>query len=70
MKTTLEVIFLLEDGKSTTFELENPRTDLTKAEVVAVANNMIEKKALQIGGLNIAAVKNAFVRKVDEVSLA
>ena len=70
MKPTLEVIFLLEDGKSTTFELENPRTDLTKAEVVAVANNMIEKKALQIGGLNLAAVKNAFVRKVDEVSLA
>ena len=48
----------------------DPRTDLTKAEVVAVANNMIEKKALQIGGLNLAAVKNAFVRKVDEVSLA
>ena len=26
MKSTLELIFLLEDGKTTTLELESPRT--------------------------------------------
>ena len=70
MKSTLELIFLLEDGKTTTLELENPRTDLAKADVTAVANDMIAKKAIVVGGRNITALKKAFVRKVEEVSIA
>ena len=70
MKSILEVIFLLEDGKTTTLELENPRADLTKTEMTTVANDMITKKAIMVGGRNITALKKAFIRKVDEVGLA
>ena len=70
MKSTLELIFLLEDGKTTTLELESPRADLAKADVVAVANDMIAKKAIVVSGRNITALKKAFVRKVEEVSIA
>ena len=70
MKSTLEVIFLLEDGKTTTLELDNPRADLTKEAMTAVANDMITKKAIMVGGRNITALKKAFIRNVEEVSIA
>ena len=67
MKSTLELIFLLEDGKTTTLELESPREDLAKADVVAVANDMIAKKAIVVGGRNITALKKGITRNISMV---
>jgi len=70
MKSTLKMIFSLENGKSTTLSLASPRADLTEAEVMAAANEIITRKAIISGGSPVAAVKRIYVQDVNDKDLA
>jgi hypothetical protein len=65
MKSILEVIFLLEDGKTTTLELENLRVDFTEEAMTAVVNDMITKKAIVVGVWNITVLADPSLRVSD-----
>ncbi len=70
MKTTLKMILSLENGKSTTISLASPRPDLTEAEVMALLDEIIAKKALISGGSHVATVKRIYIQDVDDKALA
>ena len=70
MKSMLKMILSLENGKSTTLSLANPRPDLTEAEVTEALDEIISKKALYVGGSHAVAVKRIYIQDVDDKALA
>ncbi|BAL81973.1 hypothetical protein SELR_02650 [Selenomonas ruminantium subsp. lactilytica TAM6421] len=70
MKTTLKMILTLENGKTTTLSLAEPREDLTNAEVTEALDEIISKKAISAGGSPAAAIKRIYVQDVDDKALA
>ena len=65
MKRTLEIEFLLDNAKTKTLSLTDPKDD-----VQTWAENVVAKKALLIGGAFPVAYKGASIRKVDVEELA
>lgn len=65
MKKTLEMEFRLDNDKSKTISLSDPKVDLTLATVEAWAANVVAKKAFIIGGAYPTALKDARIRTVD-----
>lgn len=70
MKRTLEIEFLLDNAKTKTLSLTNPKDDLTEAAVKAWAESVIAKKALMTGGAFPTAYKGATIRTVEVEALA
>ena len=70
MKSMLKMILSLENGKSTTLSLANPRPDLTEAEAMEALDEIITKKALIVGGSYVEAVKRIYIQDVDDKALA
>ncbi|SEA18058.1 DUF2922 domain-containing protein [Selenomonas ruminantium] len=69
MKSTLVMEFKTEGGKNTTISITSPRADLTAAEVNAVANEIVTKKAFVINTGAVVSLENAFIRTVEETAL-
>lgn len=65
MKKTLEIEFKLDDDKTKTISLSDPKDDLTLASVTPWANNVVAKKAFIINGAFPVALKSASIRTVD-----
>lgn len=65
MKRTLEITFTLDNFKTKTLSLSNPKEDLTKATVEEWAQMVITKKAFLLDGALPVSFKEASVRKVD-----
>jgi hypothetical protein len=62
---TLQITFTLDNAKTKTISLADPKDDLGKETVEAWANNVIAKKAMTIEGALPVAFKEASFRKVD-----
>lgn len=69
MKKTLMIVFNLESGKNTTISIPDPREDLTNAEVVTAADEIVTKKAIGMGGVQVVSFKRAYVRTIEEKPL-
>ena len=67
--TTLKMTFNLENGRTTSLSLADPKADLTEAVVRPVMESMVAKDALRVNGNKIAAAKTAVSRKVEEQEL-
>ena len=70
MKETLLIEFAVENGKNTTISIPDPRTDVTKADVSAAAEEIVAKKAVLSDGNPVSAFKRAYVRTIEETELA
>lgn len=70
MKRTLEIEFLLDNAKTKTLSLTDPKDDISATAVQTWAENVVAKKALLIGGAFPVAYKGASIRKVDIEELA
>ncbi len=69
MKTTLMIEFNLANNKTTTVSIPDPREDVTKADVTAAADEIVEKKAVIASGSPVASFKRAFVRTIQETEV-
>ena len=69
MKETLLIEFQLENNKNTTISIPDPRTDVTKAEVAAAAEEIVDKKAVLSAGVPVTAFKRACIRTIQETEL-
>ncbi|SDP42099.1 DUF2922 domain-containing protein [Selenomonas ruminantium] len=69
MKSTLKMILTLENGKSTTLSLADPREDITNAEVMEALDEIIAKKAISVSGSPVTAVKRIYVQDVADKAL-
>lgn len=70
MKRTLEIEFLLDNAKTKTIALADPKEDLSATTVQAWADDAVAKKFFLIGGAFPVAYKGANIRKVDVEELA
>ena len=70
MSKTLKMTFTLDDSKAYTCSLLNPKDGLTKAEVEAVMQSVIDKEAFVVNGAKPAAIKEAVIRETSETALA
>ena len=69
MKETLLIEFAVENGKNTTISIPDPRTDVTKADVSAAAEEIVAKKAVLSSGNPVNGFKRACVRTIEEKEL-
>lgn len=66
---TLQIIFQVGDAKEMTFSLTAPKDSLTKAEVDAWAQKVVEKQAIVLGGAPVTGVKEHYVKEVTITKL-
>ena len=69
MKKTLILIFNRTDGKTSEMVISEPREDVTKAEVDAFVAKVRETKFFLINGMELASLKKALIRTVDEAEI-
>ena len=60
----------LEGGKSLTMSLADPKDGLTKAEVTACLQDVIDKKAIMAGSAHPVSIKEIVVQSVETEALA
>lgn len=66
MKSTLKIVFNLENGKTSTVSLLNPKTDLAADEVKAFATDAIDNETIIVDGSKVVALKKAYISTVEE----
>ena len=69
---TLQIVFYVgtNEEKTASFSLVSPKDTLTKAEVEALTQKVINKKAIMIGGAYVTGVKETYVKEVTITQLA
>ena len=70
MSKVLKMTFLMEGKKTLTYSLADPKDGLTKAEVQTALDEMVEKKAITVGGAAITGVKEFYILSSERSELA
>ena len=70
MTTTLKMILKLENGKTTTMSLSQPRPNLTKKEVDDFLDSLIAAKAVMVESSRVASVKKIYLHDASDRELA
>ncbi len=69
MAKTLNMRFTLDNGRTTTMSVANPKEDLTRAQVEPVMQNVIDKAAITVSNALPAEIKAAVIREVNETKI-
>ncbi len=67
---TLKLIFNLNNKKTMTLSLADPKEGLTEAEVTAAADEIIAQKAFLVGEAAPESVKKMFIQASSSEALA
>lgn len=67
---TLKMVFSLENGKKSTLSLRDPKANLTMTEVADVAETIVTKEFIIVGGSPVAYMKEAYTETVTRNELA
>ena len=69
MAKTLNMKFALENGRSTTVSLVQPKDEIARADVEPVKQTMIDRQAIRVKEANATEIKSAVIREVNETKL-
>lgn len=69
MAKTLNMRFTLENGKTTTVSLAQPKDDLTRANVEPVMQAVVDKQAIRVKEATATGIKGAVIREVNETKI-
>ena len=64
--STLRMTFNLDNGKTKTYTLAEPKSDLDAEQVGTVMGSMVAKNAVLSGGAMLESSKSAIIRTVEE----
>ena len=67
---TLELVFKLDDDKTKTYGLQDPKEGLTEDQARAAMQKMIDANAIAVGEAKAVAIKEAYIRVSDREELA
>lgn len=70
MSKVLKMTFQSDGGKAVTYNLADPKDGLTKAEVEAAMQSMIDKNAVSVGEETATGIKDVVVRETNDIVLA
>lgn len=66
---TLKLIFKLNNGKTTTLSLADPREGLTRSEVAEVARDIIDQKVICVGDAYPETIKRIYIQNSEATDL-
>lgn len=66
---TLQIIFKVGEAKEVSFSLAAPKDTLTKAEVDAWTQKVINKQAIMYGGAPVTGVKEYYIKEITITKL-
>ncbi len=69
MAKTLNMKFTLENNKTTTLALAQPKDDLAREDVEPVMQSIIDKQAIRVKEANATGIKSAVIREVNDTKL-
>lgn len=69
MAKVLKMNFTLDNGKTFTYNLAEPKSDLTKSAVDAVMQQILDKKAVALEDKALKAIQGAFIRTTEDTPL-
>ncbi len=69
MAKTLKMTFNLDNGKTSTMNLAQPKNDLTREDVEPFMQNIVDKDALIVGLAKATEIKGAIVEEVNKTQL-
>ena len=69
MAKTLNMKFALENGRSTTVSLAQPKDEIAREDVEPVMQAIIDKQAIRVKEANATEIKSAVIREVNETKL-
>ena len=69
MAKTLKMTFNLDNGKTSTMNLAQPKNDLTREDVEPFMQNIVDKDALIVGLAKATEIKGAIVEDVNKTQL-
>ena len=67
--STLKMIFNLDNQKTTTFSLADPKTGLTADEIRGVADDIVARKAFVVNDAFPASLKRAYIQDTSVQNL-
>ena len=68
-KKNLQMVFLLEDGKKASYNLVEPKDDISRAAVEGVMNDMIAKNVILKNASAASRIEGIYVKATDTVEL-
>lgn len=69
MKRVLKMSFKMEDDKTLTYTLENPKTNLTKNEAFATMDLFVNSQVIKRNGVLVADTKEAYIYETNTIEL-
>lgn len=66
MAKELKMTFTLDNEKTKTLNLPNPRADVTADDVRSFMNSAVTKNAFDVSGAKAAFAKSAVIRSTDD----
>lgn len=71
MTKKLNMIFKTTDNKNATISIADPKEDITRADVLAVMNDILTKDVfLTAKQLHLAAISDVTIKTTEETALA
>lgn len=67
--TVLRMIFIVENGKTTQWNLPNPKTGITKTEVETFMNRVINDEAILYQNQEAVEIKDAYIYQTNKIDL-
>lgn len=65
----LKMVFIVNGGKTMTWNLKYPKNDLTKVEVAGVMNEMIEDNAILYNNSEATEIKEAYIYETSYIDI-
>ena len=69
MAKTLKMTFTLDNGKTSTMNLAQPKDDLAREDVEPFMQNIVDKEALIVKLAKATEIKGAIVEEVNKTQL-
>lgn len=70
MTRVLKLIFEVHGGKTVTFNVADPKSDLTKTEALTTANLILEADAIDYNGADATDLKDVYIYETNKVALS
>lgn len=67
--SNLKMVFALDNDRSHTLSIANPKANLTLSEVTEVSETLLAREAIIVGGSAIASLTNAYIETVTKTDL-
>lgn len=67
--SVLKMIFDMQSNKTATINLSDPKSGLTRAEVMTAMGAIVDGSFITLNGLDVVSVKDAYIYTTNKITL-